>query len=132
MLGPAPGAEGTPEGDPALMPLGPEPCAPAVSPTIHASVAAAASGMVFLLNKKYLSLVHWVSGPKEQVIIVITIPQNKADSVIGTVNVKCRNSFEAASVWAHLRGRRVMSYVLLFTLGANSHDTHAHSYGSRD
>ena len=31
MLGPAPGAEGTPKGDPALMPLGPEPCAPAVS-----------------------------------------------------------------------------------------------------
>ena len=27
MLGPAPGAEGTPKGDPALMPLGPEPCA---------------------------------------------------------------------------------------------------------
>ena len=27
MLGPAPGAEGTPDGDPALMPLGPEPCA---------------------------------------------------------------------------------------------------------
>jgi hypothetical protein len=27
MLGPAPGAEGTPEGDPALMPLGPEHCA---------------------------------------------------------------------------------------------------------
>jgi hypothetical protein len=26
-LGPAPGAESTPEGDPALMPLGPEPCA---------------------------------------------------------------------------------------------------------
>jgi hypothetical protein len=31
MLGPAPGAEGTPKGDPTLMPLGPEPCAQCLS-----------------------------------------------------------------------------------------------------
>jgi hypothetical protein len=38
MLGPAPGAEGTPEGDPALMPLGPEPCARLRDTGIHVDV----------------------------------------------------------------------------------------------
>ena len=40
MLGPAPGAEGTPKGDPALMPLGPEPCAQCLGKIIQKSVLA--------------------------------------------------------------------------------------------